>query len=274
MILLGNAQSTRTLRTRLERRFPATVAWVARMSQRWRLVPQVTENVSYNRRLWDRYAADWDDRAMRRRRWNGRYDSLAILGDQWGRSTDVEEIMAQYVYPFVSRESVVGEIGCGGGRIARLVADHVDELHCFDVSPNMLRLAREALEDRADNVTFRQVNGTTLPVGPLTFDFVYAFDVFVHLDLHTQWSYIKEIARTLKATGHALIHSANLTTDRGWSKFAAQDQYDVTGFYFVTPEVMRTLVDRAGMSVVKQSIPGVDNRYLDQDLLVVMQKPA
>jgi ubiquinone/menaquinone biosynthesis C-methylase UbiE len=227
--------------------------------------------VSYNRRLWNRYAADWDDPVMRSRRWDREYDSLNILGEEWGTPAEVTEIVAEYIHPFVSLESVVGEIGCGGGRVAREVADHVRELHCFDVAPNMLRLAREALRDRGDNVRFGLVDGTTLPVGAQAFDFLYAFDVFVHLDLHTQWKYIHEIARTLKPAGKAFIHTANLATDRGWTKFSQQDQYEVTGFYFVTPEVIRTLISRAGMRVVKESTPGEHNCYVDQDLLVVME---
>ncbi|MDQ6839647.1 MAG: class I SAM-dependent methyltransferase [Actinomycetota bacterium] len=64
---------------------------------------------------------------------------------------------------------------------------------------------------------------------------MYSFDVFVHLDLHVQWSYIKEIERMLKPGGKVFIHTADLTTSAGWNRFVRQSGYRVEGFYFMTP---------------------------------------
>jgi 2-polyprenyl-3-methyl-5-hydroxy-6-metoxy-1,4-benzoquinol methylase len=113
---------------------------------------------------------------------------------------------------FVGDECVAAEIGSGGGRVAARVCTHVQSLHCFDISENMLNCAKQALSDHS-NLLFSLL---TSPVFPKechdSFDFVYSFDVFVHLDLHMIWQYIQQIHKILKPGGKAFISTANLSS--------------------------------------------------------------
>jgi SAM-dependent methyltransferase len=236
--------------------------------------PSMTDNVNYNRFYWDRYVREWDNPDFERDRSSaeGTGDS-AIIGEEWGTPGDVDEIVETYIVSQVSPDSVVLEIGSGGGRIASRVAPQVGELWCLDVSQEMLARLRRTLGDH-DNVRFVLANTPAVPLelrGRL--DFAYSFDVFVHLDLHTQWQYIDALARGLKPGGRAFLHTANLTTDNGWARFAAQPHFTVGGYYFVTPEVVRTMLHRAGLEVVEEA----DQRptgYRAQDYLVLVEKPA
>ena len=239
--------------------------------------PEPTDNVAYNRQFWDGYAAAWDDPQLRHAgadvRTEGEIDpkSFQVVGDEWGLPTEVGEVVDDYILPFVGPESVIAEIGCGGGRVALRVAHNVRQYHGFDVAPGMLERARQTVGDR-DNVHLQLVDGTHIPVADGAFDFLYSFDVFVHLDLHTQWAYLQEISRVLKAGARAFLHTANMTTGEGWKLFSSQSRFDVTGFYFLTPEIVDTLLAHTDLRIVKRSEPGSPNYYVDRDYLFVLEK--
>jgi SAM-dependent methyltransferase len=137
----------------------------------------------------------------------------------------------------------------------------------------MLERARVALADRS-NVEFVLLDSPDLPRhlhGSL--DFIYSFDVFVHLDVHTQWRYLRQISEVLRPGGHAFLHTSNLTTGEGWKLFSSQAQYAVEGFYFVTPEIVRTLISHTDLELIKESEAGSSNYYLDRDYLFALRKP-
>ena len=148
------------------------------MPSRWR-------NIEHNRALWNRYANTWDKKRIPVENpdigEDGRSVYLTCMGDEWGRRSDVDKIVEEYIYPYVTPQSVVAEIGVGGGRIASRVAGPVKELYALDISEEMLRTARIALANYS-NVNFILLDDPVLP-GKLIdrCDFSYSFDVFVHL---------------------------------------------------------------------------------------------
>jgi predicted TPR repeat methyltransferase len=74
------------------------------------------------------------------------------------------------------------------GRVASKIAPRVKQLKCFDIAEEMLKKAQNALKSlEITNASFTLLSETKLPAD-LTdqLDFVYAFDVFPHVDLHTQ----------------------------------------------------------------------------------------
>lgn len=245
-------------------------------------MPATSANVAYNKVLWNRYARSWN--YMKRViplenqevSVSERESYLKNLGDEWGRLSDIEEVIAQYIYPFVSAESVVGEIGSGGGRIALRVAPKVGQFYCFDISSEMLKKAKAALGANT-NATYVLLKETVLPSnlkGQL--DFIYAFDVFVHLDLHTLWKYFQEIAGALKSGGRAFIHTTNLRAPGGWKRFTSQNEYSILGHYFISPEIVDILASHSGLRIIKTSPRVSDssetNYYLKRDFLVVLEK--
>ena len=238
------------------------------------------DNVAYNRSLWNWYATRWDDREFQR--WNleregkpgSEVRSLRTLGDEWGDAEAVQQVISEWIHPHIGADSVVGEVGTGGARIASLVAPEAGEFHAFDVAPLMLERARRRLQG-IPNCHFHVVDRPALPVelgGRM--DFVYSFDVFVHLDLHTQWSYLREFARVLKPGGRAFVHTANLLSEEGWKRFEDQGGYRVEGFYFVVPQLVQELCRRAGLRIVTELAGGAGNFYYERDYLALLEKPA
>lgn len=238
------------------------------------LWPSQHENVAYNRHMWDRMARKWSPEQVPVEGRRSAGDRIEVLGDEWGDPESVEQILERFVYPYADRESVVGEIGSGGGRIALRLAPRVRELWCFDISKEMLRHARKNLAEHP-GTRFALLDGPRLPPEhEERFDLLYAFDVFVHLDLHTQWKYFREFARTLKPGGRAFVHTANLRAPRGWEHFAAQDRFEIRGHYFVVPELVQLLGEHAGLVLEDESTPEDGNFYLRRDYLALFRKPV
>ena len=98
----------------------------------------------------------------------------------------MKAIVDTFILPYVRGRTL--EIGSGGGRIANLVAPHVPWLHCADIATNMLEMAKQSLTHT--NITFHLIDGATLP--DFSYDAIYTFDVFVHVDIHTMWKYFME----------------------------------------------------------------------------------
>jgi hypothetical protein len=86
--------------------------------------------------------------------------------------------------------------------------------------------------------------------------------------------YIQEINSVLKRSGRAFIHTANITTPLGWSRFVQQDKYTPGGFYFLSPEIVHTLIDKTNaFKIVKTSHHSVtNNMYYNRDYLVILEK--
>ena len=93
------------------------------------------------------------------------------------------------------------EIGPGLGRICRALASHFDRVVGLDVSVEMMRRARELVDD--PRVTFAVGDGVTLqPVDDASVDFVVTFTVLQHLpDKGTIAGYLREAARVLRPGG-------------------------------------------------------------------------
>jgi SAM-dependent methyltransferase len=233
-----------------------------------------TDNVTYNRQYWDWYAERWRDPAFRAANADtpDEIPQFQTIGDEWGRRRDVEAVVGAWILPFAGRDAVVGEIGCGGGRVARQVAEHVKRLYCFDVSERMLDQARKAVP--ADRARFVLLEEARLPAGLAgELDFIYAFDVFLHLDLYVMWQYLQEMARVLRPGGHALVHTTNLTSEIGWRNFTKFERYRVETHFYVSPETVRTIADRAGLRLVREAEPDPGNFYLSRDYLAIFKRP-
>jgi len=225
-------------------------------------------NSQYNRLAWGLYPVVWRTAARLRGKRN------SVLGQEWGADNAVAEIVDEYIRPYLTRTAVAGEIGVGGARIASQVVEDVSEFYCFDVSNRMLRQAQGALAsyEHVHYVKLRQPECPAELRGRL--DFVYAFDVLVHLDLHSIWRHVLTMRDLLAPGGRAFVHTASIATPLGWQKFSGQKGFSVGGLYFVCPDLIAILCERAGFERIKESSPDSKNDYLNRDYLVVLEKQA
>lgn len=248
-------------------------SWVKKWFRSKEHSPEVKKsNFDGNKDIWDNYAEVWsvddvviEDKSIKK-------DEVTILGDEWGEKKGVDEIVNEFILPYLKNDSIVAEIGIGGARIASKIVGKIKHLYGFDISENMLKRAREAMK-KHDNFT---LNILKEPIFPREFhgkfDFIYSFDVFVHLDLHMIWKYLNQISFLIKDGGFVFLHTSNLAAVNGWERFEKQDNYKIEGFYFVSPEIVKILTEKAGFKIIKESSVEKDNFYYKRDYLFIIQK--
>ncbi len=151
---------------------------------------------------------DWDQRAQQ-----NAYYYIASSREDWdedefyasGRQS-VQEIIvddAERLYPGRDLKSLrVLEIGCGAGRMTRALAELADEIHGVDVSGEMVKRAKAALE-RHPNAFVYHGDGVGLDVVEARdFDLAFSYIVFQHIPtVEVIESYVGDVAARLKPGG-------------------------------------------------------------------------
>jgi len=154
--------------------------------------------------LADRMRSDWDARATDQSTF-----FIATSSEPWtdesffasGEKTVEEQILNDLdniCHGADPKQMRVLEIGCGAGRVTKALARVFGEVHGVDVSPEMIRLAREKLCS-APNIHLHVNSGVDLAVLPnLPFHFAFSFIVFQHIpDKSIVENYIREVYRVL-----------------------------------------------------------------------------
>jgi SAM-dependent methyltransferase len=151
---------------------------------------------------------DWDDRARSGAMYMiatgsgaGTAEEFFASGEENVREqilTDMDNI-CRGMRP---EEMRIVEIGCGAGRLTRALSAIFGEVHAVDVSPEMIRLARENLAGRS-NVYLYVNNGAELSGLPdAAFHFVFSYIVFQHIpERAVIESYVREAHRVLVPGG-------------------------------------------------------------------------
>jgi SAM-dependent methyltransferase len=168
----------------------------------------IRESAAAPQSVTDRMRADWDARA----RAEGTY-FIATAREEWTDErffASGEDTVRRFILNDLAnicggmdpKQMRVAEIGCGAGRVTKALACVFGEVHAVDVSPEMIRLAREKLAGMS-NVHFYANSGADLRVLPeLPFHFVFSFIVFQHIpDKAVVESYIREAQRILVPDG-------------------------------------------------------------------------
>jgi ArsR family transcriptional regulator len=102
-------------------------------------------------------------------------------------------------------DSVVGDLGCGTGRIAELLAPFARRVHGVDGSAAMVRAARTRLRG-FDNVELHRASREELPLEDRSLDLALLVLVLHHLGDPEQ--VLGEVCRVLKPGGRVLIVDA------------------------------------------------------------------
>lgn len=167
----------------------------------------------------------------------------------------------------------------------------VKNYYCMDISSKMLKICESKLKNYT-NVKYILLENNTINNKPPnllnslnnklnincknSIDFIFGFDAFVHIDLHTQFSYYKNIFDLLKYNKYCFIHTSNLFSKKGWKRFIKQSNYTVQGFYFITPQILNNLLIRIGFVIIKHSNESLiyqkNNLYFDRDYMIIARK--
>jgi SAM-dependent methyltransferase len=154
------------------------------------------------------------------------------------------------------------EIGCGVGRVGRLIAPLVRRWIGCDVSTNMLAHAAGRLQGLS-NVELVPISGHDLkPIPDSSVDAVYCTVVFMHLQEWDRYAYVKEACRVLKPGGRFFCDNANLESDAGWGVFLASAAIPPASrpnhiSRCSTVQEITCYLKKAGFRDVRSNCPGV-----------------
>ena len=156
----------------------------------------------------------------------------------------------------IGKEDVVLEIGCGIGRVGKVVAPLCRKWIGCDVASNMLSLTAQRLKD-LPNVGFIEISGYDLNgVADASVDVVYCTIVFMHLEPWDRYNYLLEAFRVLRPNGRIYVDNINLCSDGGWQVFETHRAFSPTNrpphmTQNSTPQEIETYLTRAGFSDVR-----------------------
>ena len=143
------------------------------------------------RRLWDRAARELP-REMTAANDATDWDAYWASGQ---RDLDLLLATARRAGPLGT--GLVVDLGCGLGRLTRPLANDFDRVVGIDISPEMVRLARQYSE--GPNVSYALVGpDSCLPFADGSVDFAIAWTVFRHMAKPAFARYLDELQRVLK----------------------------------------------------------------------------
>lgn len=103
------------------------------------------------------------------------------------------------------REKVVLDIASGTGYGSKIMAHIAKKVYGIDYDQDAINYAKENY--RADNIEYRQGNGTDIPLGDNTVDVVVTVETIEHIEDYTR--FLDELRRVLKDDGELIISSPN-----------------------------------------------------------------
>ncbi len=134
-------------------------------------------------------------------------------GDEWTQDASLNnkdplvwknEIL-ELISHYAKNNSNILEIGPGSGRWTRTLTAYAQKLYLADISDKCLKICREKFPDKPlilIDSRFKEYN--FIPSGSI--DFIWSYDVFVHLNPKEIGEYFELFGRILKQDGTAIIH--------------------------------------------------------------------
>jgi SAM-dependent methyltransferase len=128
----------------------------------------------------------------------------------WERGREVVDFVSERLGVAPAPSDEVVEIGCGIGRVTRVLAERSRRVWAFDVSAEMLRRAREQL-GHIGNIEWVHGDGATLrPLRDRVASACFSFLVLQHLpDPALTLGYVSEMGRVLRPGGWSAFQVSN-----------------------------------------------------------------
>lgn len=147
------------------------------------------------------------------------------------------------------------EIGCGVGRVGKVLSRHCLHWIGTDISGEMLRHASRRLAGLS-NVSLAELRTVSLEQFPdHSLDVVYCTVVFMHLFEWDRYRYVQEAFRVLRPGGRCYFDNMDLRSEIGWRVFEESSRYPLERrpahlSMVSTGEELQTYAEKAGFEQV------------------------
>jgi SAM-dependent methyltransferase len=173
------------------------------------------------------------------------------LGDRAWRGVALEGA-SQRLFPRISPQSVVLELGPGTGRYTRHVLPRCREMILVDYSALVCEWLREYLRGKGQFRVHHIDKPTFAEVADGAVDFAFANGVFEHIDPDDTDFLLQEFHRVLKPGG-VLWFNFNTFMSPGGMRWFRQEEVKPGGrrlFRFYHPELLKRMAEMRGFSKV------------------------
>ncbi|MEW5939664.1 MAG: class I SAM-dependent methyltransferase [Chloroflexota bacterium] len=130
------------------------------------------------------------------------FDQAAIAMEQYAAPRGVILKNRDFLLKYVpERIENALEVGCGLGDFARFISRRADHVLALDLSPEMIRVARERSMDYS-NIEYVIADATEYDLPPNKFDFVSSFMTLHHMPIEAIY---EKVASTVKPGGTLIV---------------------------------------------------------------------
>jgi ubiquinone/menaquinone biosynthesis C-methylase UbiE len=213
-----------------------------------------SHTVNENKRLWNRY--DWSIGAGEE--WTGYAQTYKGLDPNTWKTSLINEMMLKYI----KNRSTILEIGPGAGRWTEILQKLANRLILADISERALSLCRERFRG-LENIEYHLIEGKLDFIDDNVIDFIWAYDVFVHINPTDIEKYIIDFKRILRRGGCAIIHHADKYSDEKFAREKALRSY-------MNARLFAEIVKKDQMEMVEQNY---DLVHIPGDVISVFRKP-
>ena len=186
-----------------------------------RFIPGLN-SLTQNKEVWENY--DWNQ-----------------FGEEWNPSEKwKEEFIEKIIYKNIKSNSIILEVGPGAGRWTDYLIKLSNKLILVEVSNKCLDICKKKYKDY-DNVEYNLLEDINLRfINDRIVDFVFSYDVFVHIDKRETEKYFAEFNRVLMEDGLLIFHYSKVGDIYG-NFFSRFDEHDFL-----------ELISNYGFNIVKE----------------------
>jgi ubiquinone/menaquinone biosynthesis C-methylase UbiE len=206
-----------------------------------------SHTIEHNQEMWNNY--DWSQGGEE-------WSDESSMGQKW-KQTVINEIMLKHI----KNKSVILEIGPGAGRWTEQLQSLASKLILVDIAQTCLNICKDRFKTK-NNIEFHLIKNNLDFIGNDSVDYVWSYDVFVHINPSDIEHYMQDFHRILKSGGCAIIHHSGVY---------ANEKEARSGFRaHMTDKLFAHLITKHEMKLIEQNTSLVHKKG---DIISIFTKP-
>jgi ubiquinone/menaquinone biosynthesis C-methylase UbiE len=215
-----------------------------------------SHTVKENARIWDSY--DWSKGGEE---WSNYAKTYMGQDPSSWKASLINEMMLKYI----KKDSTILEIGPGAGRWTAILQTLASRLILADISKRCIDICKERFRAHT-NIEYNLIKGKLDFIDDSSIDYIWSYDVFVHINPTDVEGYIADFQRILKPGGYSIIHHSG-----AYNTYLSEKAARVNSFRScMSANLFAQIVAKHGMKIVEQN----DNLvHIPGDIISVFTKP-